>query len=206
MQPSPDPSPHDGFERLFNAARAGDEIAFGELLNYYRGLLCHVVAQNLSGQLLPKAGASEIVQETYLKATAGFPGFDGTTEGKFKNWLLAILQNTLLNHIRTFRDTQQTAVGREVRIDTGTESGVDGDSLKAQGKSPSSDVGQAEEVERLRQALATLPTEDQELILLYQEVGENWTKISQRLGVSDKTAKVRVLAALGRLREKLTGP
>ncbi len=56
-------------ERLLKQARAGDEAALGRLLELYRNYL-RLVARALIGQALRvRLDASDLVQETFLKAS-----------------------------------------------------------------------------------------------------------------------------------------
>src|SRR5690242_14109763 len=67
-------------ERLLERARAGDDAALGQLLELYRNYL-RLVARALIGQALRvRMDASDLVQETFLKATREFGQFLGSNE------------------------------------------------------------------------------------------------------------------------------
>ena len=74
-------------ERLLEQARAGDEAALGRLLELYRNDL-RLVDRALIGQA-PRVwlDASDLDQETFLKAARKFAQFLGPTEPERTAWL-----------------------------------------------------------------------------------------------------------------------
>ena len=105
-------SPIDAIpEHLLELARAGDDDALGRLLELYRNYL-RLVARILIGQTLRvRLDASDLVQETFLKAAREFGQFLGSTEPELTAWLRQILVRTLANqakhHRRQGRDYQR---------------------------------------------------------------------------------------------------
>ncbi len=82
-------------ELLLARARTGDEAALGRLLERYRNYL-RLVARALIGQALRvRLDASDLVQETFLKAAREFSHFLGSTEPELTAWLRQILVRTL---------------------------------------------------------------------------------------------------------------
>ena len=105
--PLPDAIP----DLLLVQARAGDAAALGRLLELYRNYL-RLVARALIGQALRvRLDASDLVQETFLKASREFGQFLGSTEPELTAWLRQILVRTLANqakhHRRRGRDYQR---------------------------------------------------------------------------------------------------
>ena len=62
--------------------------------------------------LATKAGASDLVQETFLAAQRGIAGFRGSTLAEWRGWLEAILTNQLANLRRSYLDTQKALKSR----------------------------------------------------------------------------------------------
>jgi RNA polymerase sigma-70 factor, ECF subfamily len=78
---------------LLDAARAGDEDAFGQLVVPRRGEL-HAHCYRMLGSL---HDAEDALQETLLRAWRGLARFEGRSS--FRSWLYTIATNTCLNAI-----------------------------------------------------------------------------------------------------------
>jgi RNA polymerase sigma-70 factor (TIGR02960 family) len=84
-------------ERTLSRARAGDEEAFRELVDPYRGAL-HLHCYRILGSV---HDAEDLVQETLLAAWRGLEGFDGRSS--LRTWLYRIATNRCLNALRDRR-------------------------------------------------------------------------------------------------------
>ena len=80
-------------EHLLTAARDGDERAFGELVEPYRGEL-HAHCYRMLGSV---QDAEDTLQETLLRAWKALPRFEGRSS--LRSWLYTIATNTSLNAI-----------------------------------------------------------------------------------------------------------
>ena len=103
------PEPYSGkgeFSRCLEAA-AGSPEALGSLLEMCRPYLLGVGNQQLEMDLQAKAGASDLVQETFLEAQRDFRGFHGGNEAELLAWLRQILLNNFANLRRHYRDTDK---------------------------------------------------------------------------------------------------
>jgi RNA polymerase sigma-70 factor (TIGR02960 family) len=81
-------------ERTLSRARAGDEEAFRELIDPYRGEL-QVHCYRILGSV---QDAEDLLQETLLAAWRGLEGFDGRSS--LRAWLYRIATNRCLNALR----------------------------------------------------------------------------------------------------------
>ena len=101
-------------QHLLRAAQDGDATARGQLLERYRKYLSSIAEAELASDLRPKAGPSDLVQDTLLEAHRYFARFDGAQGDEFRAWLRGILLNKLAQLHRHYHEAQKRAVGREV--------------------------------------------------------------------------------------------
>jgi RNA polymerase sigma-70 factor (ECF subfamily) len=85
---------------LVGKTRAGDNKAFEALVRRYQKLVYNVIYQMIRNH----DSASDLTQDTFLKAYRALPGFD--TNKSFKPWLLKIATNSTLNLIRDQKGQQ----------------------------------------------------------------------------------------------------
>jgi RNA polymerase sigma-70 factor, ECF subfamily len=90
----PSPAADENDERLAARAAAGEESAFETLVSRYQArvyrLACRLTADD--------GEAKDVLQETFLAAYRGLPGFRG--ESRFSTWLYRIATNAALMHRR----------------------------------------------------------------------------------------------------------
>src|SRR5262249_47428504 len=146
-------------------ARGGSEEALGCLLELCRPYLLLVANEQLRDNLQAKVGASDLVQETCLRAHAHFERFHGRTEGGLLAWLRRILVNHLANVARHF---QAGGRDREGALNHGDSSLPLGDHVADEGPSPSSRAMAREADEDLRRALEKLPDDYRQAVRLRQ--------------------------------------
>jgi RNA polymerase sigma-70 factor (ECF subfamily) len=155
-------------ERLLERARAGDPAALGRLLELYRNYL-RLLARSLIGRALRlRLDASDLVQETFLKAHREFPRFLGDSEPELVAWLRQILVRNLADQAR-----RHQAQGRDVRRQRSLEQLLDESSLVIQDRlaapvstSPSSHAIRRERAVLLADALEKLPADYREVFVL----------------------------------------
>ena len=171
------------------AARQGSVDALGELLESYRNYLLLIANAEVDGELRPKFGASDLVQETFVRAQQGFAAFAGTTEGELQAWLRQILLNHCRNLRQTYRDTQKRDVGRELALD-GLSSIAGAGMRPSSGQlSPSGCAMASEEAALVAQALSALPDDYQQVVRLRNWENLSFQIIGERLGRSADAAR-----------------
>jgi RNA polymerase sigma-70 factor (ECF subfamily) len=191
-------------ERLLEWARAGDEAALGRLLELYRNYL-RLVARALIGQALRvRLDASDLVQETFLKAAREFGQFLGSTEPELTTWLRQILVRTLANqakhHRSQARDYQRQA-SLEAMLDRSSEAVQQ--ALAVPSQSPSTHAVRREQAVLLADALEQLPAPYREVFLLRNLEHIPFDEIAARMGRSPGAARVLWKRAMDRLSQLL---
>jgi len=88
------PAAEEGDEALAARAAAGEEPAFDELVARYQARL-YRLAWRLTGN---EGDAKDVLQETFLAAYRGLPGF--RADSRFSTWLYRIATNAALMHRR----------------------------------------------------------------------------------------------------------
>jgi RNA polymerase sigma-70 factor (ECF subfamily) len=144
---------------LLAAARAGVGDALGEVFERLDSYCRLVAGSELSPDLRPKVGASDVAQKSLLEAFDRFANFQGETEAEVRVWLSKIVQNNVIDAARHYRDAERRTTSREQPLDAGSFVGV-----AARGPSPSLAFRRQEDDLALRQAIAQL-TEAQRTVL-----------------------------------------
>jgi RNA polymerase sigma-70 factor (ECF subfamily) len=191
--------------RRLAMARQGRPEALGEALEACRGYLLLIASRELEPDLLPKAGASDVVQDTFLEAQRDFGRFQGHTGDEFRAWLRQMLLNNLANFRRRYRQTAKRRVGREVRLPAAAESGVSGEGLVADVLSPSGEAVANEQAEAVGRALDRLPADYRRVLLLRYQEQQTFEAIGRALGRTPNAARLLWLRAVERLHEELQG-
>ena len=111
-------------EHLLASARSGSLCDQGEAFEACRGYLLAIAQRELEPILHPKAGASDLVQDTFLKAHLHFDRFRGTAAVELRAWLRELLLNNLRDFRRLYAETVKRQINREVSLAPGTSKGV----------------------------------------------------------------------------------
>ena len=131
--------------------------------------------------------AEDVVQDAYLRA---FKFFDSYHGGSSRAWLLTIVRNTTYTWLRQNR-TQTTVSLEEDEIED-TESA-----------SPEGSLLQAVDDQQVREALAALPVEFREVIILHDLEGLAYKEIALITNIPLGTVMSRLSRARSRLQKVL---
>jgi RNA polymerase sigma-70 factor (ECF subfamily) len=187
---------------LLARARGGDSPALGRLLERYRAYLTVLAGVQIGRRLQGKVDAADLVQDAFLEAHRNFPLFRGTVEAEFVAWLRQILAGRLANLLRRFLGTK----GRDVRLEQDLALELDassqalGGALAASQSSPSQQAVRREVSLRLADALADLPENYREVIVLRHLEGLPFAEVARRMGRTVDSVEKLWIRALGRLR------
>ena len=193
-------------ELLLVQARGGDQAALGRLLELYRNYL-RLLARSLIGQPLQvRLDASDLVQETFLKAHREFRQFIGSGERELMGWLRQILVRSLSNQAR-----HHQAQGRDQRRQESLDVLLDRSSLAIQGQladsisSPSGHAVRREQADLLADALSGLPVDYREVFILRNVERVPVDEIAARMGRSPNAVRKLWSRAMVALKQALEG-
>ncbi|MFO0912243.1 MAG: sigma-70 family RNA polymerase sigma factor [Pirellulales bacterium] len=195
------------FVELLRAAQAGNEEAQGELFDRYRKLLKTLVRLQLKSPLSLRVDASDLVQETLLRAYERFDDFRGQTEGELVSWIQAILASRLALAMRHhFAERRDVGLEASMRRDLESSSMALSTAFQDSGSDPREAVWRHERALRLASAIEDLPEDYRTVILLHHIRGLTYHDVGQLMGRSAEAVRklwVRGLAELKRAMEPL---
>jgi len=148
------------------AARKGSTDALGALFESYRDYLLLVANHELASDIHPKAGPSDLVQQTLTEACQDFPRFAGTSDGELLVWLRKILLNNIKDVTRGYRTTAKRDILREVSLTNDANGEHAFQQLASGDPSPSACAATCEEQGRLSTALSNIAPHYRKIIQL----------------------------------------
>ncbi len=188
-------------EELINRARSGDAVALGQLLERYRAYLTLLARVQIGRRLQGKADCADVVQETFLEAARCFSHFRGHSEPELISWLRQILAGCLAHLVRRYYGTQ----ARDIRLEQALGDDLDHSSraihLVAVQSTPSQRASKREQSVLLADALAGLPDDYREAIVLRHLEGLSFPQVAERMGRSVDSVEKLWLRAVTRLRQ-----
>src|SRR6516165_3276457 len=110
-------NPASSLSRQLRDARAPQSETLAPLLEAYRNYLTLLARTGINSSLSGKADASDLVQDTLLKAFEHFQQFRGQTEGELIAWLRQILARNLADLVRRYQAADGRNVSRERSLD-----------------------------------------------------------------------------------------
>jgi RNA polymerase sigma-70 factor (ECF subfamily) len=176
-------------EELVSAFRGGDLSAFDTLVKRWEKKIQGAVFRIMgSGE-----DARDLAQETFLRAYRGLPTFK--SEARFSSWLYQIALNLCRDRLRQRRGKIMLSIED---LDPATAARIDRSAASAQ------ELVEARDTSRLVSgAMATLPEEQREVIVLKEYQGLTFQEIADTLDVPVSTVKTRLYRGLVQMREHL---
>lgn len=194
------------FGELLAEARSGSNQSLGNALEVCRQYLLLVANRELDEQLRAKGGASDLVQETFYEAKRDFSRFSGSSQQEMLAWLRQILLHNVANFHRRYLETEKRDPSVEVPIgQEGSSSGKYSPDLASPLKTPSHFAMKRERMAALEDAMARLPKEQREAIILRNQQHLSFEEIGEKIGKSGDAARKLWARAVDRLQQEL-GP
>lgn len=188
---------------LIERSREGSAEALGELLAGYAHYLTLLARLQVGRRIQGKVDPDDVVQETFLEAHRQIARFRGTTEAEFLAWLRTILGGQIAMVVRRYLGTK----GRDLKLEREIVAQVDQSSQAMDGglvagtSTPSVRASRREQAVILADALAKLPPDYREVIVLRQIDGLPFAEVATKMGRSEDSVQklwVRSLASLRR--------
>src|SRR5262245_11894441 len=186
---------------MLKAARAGSSEALGRLLEECQNYLLLVANREIGDDLRAKAGASDIVQETFLEAQRDFQRFEGATPAEFRGWLRRLLLNNMANVARRYTGTGKRDPRRDGMLKRDASAG--GLQLTGADATPSRILVAEEEQRELLNAINRLPGHYRDAILFRHRDGMSYAEIGEKLGRTPEAVRKLWARAVELLQELL---
>lgn len=165
--------------RLLEAARAGDQHAFAQLASASRSRLWAVCLQICGNPL----DAEDALQDALISAWQHLDKFDG--RARFSTWAYRIAANAALSRVRKRRDIPEEDAGLD------------------QASTASAVADKVTTVIVVRRALADLPPDFREALVLREYAGLDYQEIATHQGIPVQTVKSRLNRARTALKAAL---
>lgn len=184
-------------EAVTRAAR-GDHEAYRVLVERYQdrayGLALRVMRD--------EEQAKDVVQEAFLKAYRSLGRFEGRSS--FYTWFYRVVMNLCIDAKRRQSPGRMVEWDETRALETPVGTGLDAvDPEHQQASGPEGDLERAELREAIRSAIAELPDDARQTLLLREIDGLSYSEIAKSLGIPKGTVMSRLHHARRRVRELL---
>ena len=162
----------------------GDRAALGELYDRYGGLML-ALARRIMGDARE---SEDLVHDVFLEAWRQAADFD-PARGSVRAWLVLRLRSRALDRRKSAGFSRVDSMDADPTFQVQAEEGED--------------PALSPDREAIRRAIAALPIEQRQVLMLGYFEGLSSSEIAERLGTPIGTVKSRVAAAMTRLRSAL---
>ena len=162
--------------KLILKSRDGDESAYGQIVQRYQSLVCSV-AYNRCGDL---AMSEDLAQDAFIQAWEKLADLSDVT--KFKAWICTIVRN-MAN--RSSEKARRNIATSAARLDSVTEP-------SSAASDPSESVISAEQEQLVWQALAAIPDNYREPMILFYREEQSVSRVAEALDISSDAVKQRL--------------
>ena len=182
-------------KELIDRALAGDEAAFSEIIELYKGKVAATVYS-----ILGRNYVEEISHEAFIRAFNSIRRY--RRDSSFYTYLIRITVNLCRDEIRRkqikriFNFTEVFSRSDDYDVQEGIETGAASDPINI--------YDSGESIEIVREEMENLPPILRVAVTMREIDGLSYSEISKLLKISIGTAKTRVFRARQILRDKLT--
>lgn len=194
MQTAPANSSADAIDdrTLMARVQKGDEAAFAELMNRWELPTKAVVAR----LVLNASEAEELAQESFVRVWQQRDKYRPGSE--FRPWLFAIAVNLARNRLRWWR--RRPVVSLEAWSEGGENRESGTEDRNARERTGALGMERMERAASVRDAVAALPAELREAIILFEYEQMSHAEIAGVVGATPKAVETRIYRAKEKLR------
>jgi RNA polymerase sigma-70 factor (ECF subfamily) len=201
------PANSEELSYLLRQLAAGNQAAWGEVLERHRPRLRRMVQLRLDPRLQGRLDASDVLQEAFLTASVQLADYLKKPTIPLHLWLRLVTGQKLIALHRNHLATKARDAGRQISLERGLVPGVNSAALASQliGREPNpSDAAREVEQRRwLQEALDRMNPLDREVLTLRHFEQLTSAETALVLGLTLSAAKKRHVRALARLKEIL---
>ena len=184
----------------------GDRATLEALLSHYRNYLSLLARLRLDHNHQVRIDASDVVQETLLRAVRDFHAFRGNTEAEMMQWLRRILSCTMTDLLRRHRaDKRDMKLERRLADELEQSSRMLDHMLAGSASSPSQTALRHERARLLADAISQLPSDLREVIILRHFENMSLAQVAERMDRSSNSVQKLWSRALMKLHDHLEG-
>ena len=185
-------------------AQAGDRQALGKLFGELRGYLLAIANAELDETIRGKVAVSDVVQETMIRVQQKLPDFRGSNQQELRGWIRKILLHYIADVRKAYRGTGKRRMDREVSLHERSE--FSGDPLlrlAIDTATPGRALAAAEELSRLKAAIASLNDEHRPVLTLRTWERLPFSEVGAKMNRSTDAARLLWARAVKQLSDKL---
>jgi RNA polymerase sigma-70 factor (ECF subfamily) len=188
---------------LLEQARQGDAAARERLFVACRNYVNVAARAEMASWLRAKVDSSDLVQQTLLDAHRGLENFRGTSEAEWLGWLRRIVVHNAADFVRRYHGVEKRCAGREVPLASPDDSRAGAPHPSSDGETPSQFLMQQELHLQVADAVARLPEDYQEVVILRNLQQLPFDEVAQRMGRSRPAVQMLWMRAIRNLQELL---
>ena len=172
-------------------ARAGQQQAYRELLRRYKTPVFRLIQSNIGDP----DEAMDLTQETFVAGFGAIGRYDA--DRPFRLWIARIALNKCRDWAR--RRTVRSFFSRALPLDSAHD-------VASDGPAPDAEAADRAELDRVRAAMARLPSNLREVLVLRGVEDLTQAETAELLQTSEKTVEMRLYRARAKLRALLGEP
>jgi RNA polymerase sigma-70 factor (ECF subfamily) len=199
---------HEQTAELLANAQGGDANAVNRLLERHRDAVHRMVQLRLDAKVQRRVDVSDVVQDVMVEANRRLQDYIADPrQMPFHLWLRHIARDRIIDAHRRHRGSAKRSVDREQPLVAAAGDQQSTYDLVAQihdrERGPASAVGAQEMARLVEAAIAELPDQDCEIVIMRHYEHLSNQEIAQALGLTEPAASMRYLRAIRKLREVL---